>query len=711
MKLPWTKEPRKPENAESADEALLRHIRERYAYLEGCWAEAREERRKNLRFLMGDPWDPEDRKEREEAGRPCISHDELQQYINQAINIIRQNKRGIKVDPEDEGADDKTAELRQNIIRTIEYRCATQNDDITAFENAIYGGYGFEKIDHQYKGKTFDQEIVTKAVTNPDTVLYDWDCKEPDWSDGKDYFEIQYFDYDEFERRFGKTASKKSFSDFAEDRRNFTSWIGENRIRVVAYWRLESTFKTLYQLADGSVVEDPPEGVEPVNQREYEEKKLVKYITNGVEILKREEHPGDMLNMIPCLGKELWYDDGSGPQRKLLGLINLARDPQMSLAYLCSQEMEEAGLSPRTSWVGAVGQFETDREAWETSHKQPHPMLQYDIVVDEATQTVLPPPQRGQFTPNFAAFEIAKDACRRAIQAAMGISPLPTAAQRNNEKSGVALERIQQMQQVGSFHFVDNYDRFLRLRGRVINAWIPIIYDTERTINLRKPDDSYQPVRLNAPQGDENGNVIELRTDRGEHHVTVSTGPSYQSQMDEVSQFLDNLIANLRVLPISPQQQAKLLAIAIRMKQMGPKGDEMADIISPPEDAEQQIPPQVQEAIAQLQQQLQALNEYAKQKEQELQDLQAKIDARVVDNEYKKEIEKLKIQRDLAIEEMKAESQQMVARLNALESLVEQLQGQQHESGMQRGRQEHEAMIAEQQAMQAAAQQGATEQV
>ena len=92
------------------------------------------------------------------------------------------------------------------------------------------------------------------------------------------------------------------------------------------------------------------------------------------------------------------------------------------------------------------------------------------------------------------AYELAKDSCRRAIQAAVGISPLPTAAQRDNEKSGVALQRIQMEADMGSYHFIDGYDRALRLAGRVMDQWIPIVYDNERTKALRQPDDSHRMV-------------------------------------------------------------------------------------------------------------------------------------------------------------------------------------------------------------------------
>ena len=40
----------------------------------------------------------------------------------------------------------------------------------------------------------------------------------------------------------------------------------------------------------------------------------------------------------------------------------------------------------------------------------------------------------------------------------MGISPLPTEAQARSQKSGKALQRIEESGQRGTFHFVDHYD-------------------------------------------------------------------------------------------------------------------------------------------------------------------------------------------------------------------------------------------------------------
>lgn len=63
----------------------------------------------------------------------------------------------------------------------------------------------------------------------------------------------------------------------------------------------------------------------------------------------------------------------------------------------------------------------------------------------------------------------------------------------------------------------------------------------------------------------------------GDHDVTVTTGPSYQNRCEAVGEFLDTLIENLPNLPIAPPAAAKFPALAIQMKELGPKGDPMAE--------------------------------------------------------------------------------------------------------------------------------------
>jgi hypothetical protein len=428
-------------------------------------------------------------------------------------------------------------------------------------------------------------------------------------------------------------------------------------------------------------------------------------------------------------------------RRVLFSQVRLARDPQMSLAYLVSQEMEEAGLTPKTPYVGYVGQFETDSNAWNTATMKPHARLMVDPIPDSANGQILPLPRREPFTPNFQAYEMAKDSCRRAIQAAMGISPLPTAAQRNNEKSGIALQRIQTAEQVGSFHFVDGFERALQRAGRIIDSWIPVVYDTERLEPIRKPDDTHQMIRLNteAPYVDERGQAQHHVIEEGDHNVTISVGPATESQRQAAEAFLDTLAQNLPLLMqlLGPDRTAKILALSIQMKQLGPKGDEIAEIISPSNAPGANLPPQVQAMLGQAQQQNQQAQVIIQQLQAELQKLTQEKEGKVVDNEYKLSLEKLKGEFQVQLEKLKIEAE--VAAAAAKTNLQAGAEGarmaadiyaklhdqvheasmaaadqahertmqagdQAHEASLQADQQQHEQQLAQMQAEQAAQQ-------
>ena len=84
--------------------------------------------------------------------------------------------------------------------------------------------------------------------------------------------------------------------------------------------------------------------------------------------------------------------------------------------------------------------------------------------------TVLPLPQRNPLAPDLGGYVTLIEQHRRAIQSAIASNFLPTVAQRQNEKSGRALERIEQSSQKGTFHFIDHYEGMIRQVGVVVDA-------------------------------------------------------------------------------------------------------------------------------------------------------------------------------------------------------------------------------------------------
>ena len=615
-----------------------KEIREAFRDYRSDWKDIHEESAADMQAISVEgPWTSEDRQERDAKGRPCVHLDQINQFLNQVIGNVRKSKRAIKAQPKGNGASDQDAERRGSLIMGIEERSQAQPIYLYAFECMIQRSYGFARITTEYDDdSSFDQSIWIKPVQNPDTVLFSPHYKQPDASDVPEAFFLDRIPKRDFTRKFPH-AKTTDFSGEIMGEQHVSDWITEHTVQVAENWRIEKKRSKLL------LIEIPGRGPQIFTEEEWKEAsklfssrgepvpetkrdrmietpEVKQYLTNGIEILDTVDWAGTRIPIIACFGPERWTNNKGKAKRELLSMVRFARDPQMLYDYLATQECEEAKMTPKAPFVGAVGQFETDKESWENVSEDPRAFVQYDPVTDATGQTTLPPPSRPQYAPNFQQYELAKDAAGRALQAAMGITPLPSAAQRRNEKSGVALEKIDDMESLGSFHFIDRYEScFLHNLGWQVNHLITPIYDTKREMSLPLPDgqrrtiqivgQTSHPIEVNTGQYDQSELEQEhMHTAKGDFDVTISTGPSYDSERDEQSQFVDQLIQNLANLPQPGTPQAKVLALGIRMRPtLGPIGKQIADVFDPPDPSN--LPPEAQAAIQQMQSQLQLLQQ------------------------------------------------------------------------------------------------------
>lgn len=634
-----------------------------------------------MRYLQGDPWDAEDRKARRDAGRPCLNQDELNQYVNQAVNNVRQNKREMKVAPDGNGATNRTANLQEDLVRTIQKNSRAANVYCKSFQDMLEGSYGFYRIGRKRKKGSRNQYITISSIANPDSVLFDPRCKQPDWSDGKGVYVLDPIRRDEFTRRWPK-AQKVDFN--SDEARGATEWVKDNEILVCEHWYLEPGKKT-YSDDEGEWDED-----------EYT---LYQCFTNGIELLQEPiKQPGEILPIIPMFGLERWLNKEGSSKREINSAVRLARDPQMGLAYAVSAEAEDFGMTPKTPYEGFVGQFETDADTLKTVTKVPHAFVQFDIVYDSGGQ-VLPRPTRTQYVPNSQAFEVAIDSRRRAVQAAMGVTPLPTAAQRDSQKSGVALERVSEQMSVGLYHFVDKYEMALELGCRCILGWIPPTYDTEREEALHKKDGSRRVVTLNSenpPINEKTQQAEAVDVSEGDHQPDIMTAPNQQSEREAVSDFSSQIIQNLAKMEfLAPQQKQKLLSMNIKLHpELGVLGEEMAEIISPP-DAD------TQQALAQMQQQGALMQKQMADLAGEVQKLKLEKAGKMLDNQGKKDIEKMKIDADIAKSEISTKAQKDSERTQFVQEVWTELHGAAHDLALQKDSQDHEQGMAAMQGAQA----------
>lgn len=646
---------------------------ERYAYGTDEWKDIRDEGATDMRYLAGDPWEDEEKKARDAAGRPYLAVDELSQYVNQLINNWRQNKRGIKVSPAGNGANDRTANFRQGKIRDIEYKSKADEAYVTMFENTAQRGYGFLRIKADYVSPTsgFDQEPVIEPVPNPDLITADPDSLRTDGRDMNWLFFEEWRDAKALLRKFPE-ASVRNFT--GDVQRQAPSWASADgkRVRLAEYWRREvAGTRELLLLKPGpasatnptpqpmQVFVDQLGGKRPSSElilksRKIDRFEVTQHLTNGFEILESTTWPGQSIPFVSCFGKVMYVDQGAGVKRKLMSLIRLARSPYMLYCYYRTCQMELVGMTPKFPYFVYRGQLDPEQlKNLEKSLHEPVAVIIVDPVADNATGQVLGMPQRNPYEPPIQGLELGAEACRRAIQAAMGVSPLPTDAQRQNQKSGKALDRIDASAQTGSYHFVDHADAAVVRTGEILgNELVPKYFDTAADTSIRKADDTVAVVRVNDPAARYSSKLEpaaagmgqdpaygHIPTDAGDHVITVSVGPAQDSEREAASDFADSIIGNAEIVQIvGPQKAAEMMALAIKLKDVGPIGDQMAELISPSQDG-QGDPKQLQAKTAQLAQENQQLK-------QQLQGLALDRHAKTLELASRERIAKMQIDSD-----------------------------------------------------------------
>ena len=671
---------------------FLQKARDRFKYCMEAWKDIRAEHNQDMLFLAGQSWDPTEARRRKDKNIPMPHLDELTQYINQLVNDIRQNKRAVNVLPKGSGANDQTASLRADWIRSIEYISQAQTAYVTAFEGQCGGSYGFCKLETYYDSqKSFNQSARIVPIVNANTIIYDPDCKQYDCSDAADCWEIDFISHDEFKRRY-PDAEIKTFTDEIQRVDTDSYWLKKNMVQLASWWKVEITKIKLHlvKTKDGSAVmrsDQLPEKLDKkdiLQTRDYDDRRVVQYVLNGVEVLETNDPkngkgwPGQWIPIIPFWGKELFIDEGSGSKRMLMSLIRLARFPQRALNYAAAQEMMEMKMTPRSPYTGPVGMFSANPDDWAALNEDPKAFIEWTN--PEGFQPGSIEPKRIPFAPNFQQYELVKESYRRAIMTSMGISPLPTAAQRGTEKSGVALKRIQGERAQGSYHFVDNFDRSIVFLGKQLDDLYDRIVDTPRDIPARKEDGTNYMARVKDKGHAKN------KEDAGDHDVTIIVGPSDSSQREEAAEFADTIAQIPGVFPLIGD-------LIVRLRNLGPIGQQIAERLTPPQFAGQDdsIPPTAKAAMAQMQQQAQQLH-------QVIQQLQMEKAAKVVEKESAYRIAALQENTKLVVAQATLQRDQAESILQNELQKIQTILGQAHDQATQAADHAHDHLLADHQA-------------
>lgn len=611
------------------NEKILKEAADRF---KGCVDDNSDERRKQLDDLVFcdlEQWPADIRAAREKdinGARPCLTIDKINQYVTQVVNDLRQNKPSVKVRPIDSGADIKTAEVFQGIVRHIEDVSSADIAYMNGAESAVKIGEGYFRVTTDYVDETsFDQEIYIKPV--PDMfACYLGPHTMPDGSDAEYGFITEDLPKAEFERLYPNSKSKSTDFLSVMSPSNYVLWTNDETIKVCDYYYFEYKKVEIVSLADGSVMtadqyEEIKEAagaegiiVPEVTYRRKTTLKSVKYCKlTGIEVLEENDWDGKYIPIIKIVGKA----SNVGGKKGFRGLVRSAKDSLRAYNYWFSTITEKLALSPKTPLIGAVGQFETHAAKWGKANSVNYAYLEYDPI--EVNGMALPPPQRQAPAPMETAMIHHLQVIEHDIQTALGMFKA-SVGEGSPQQSGKAILGLKRESDTGVFHFQDNLGLSIRHLGRILVDLIPKIYDTPRVIRILGEDGEHSQALVdpNQPQAmtkvqDMQGRIQTIyNLGVGTYDVTVTSGPSYTTKRMEQADMMMQITQNQ---PEMMQTIGDLLFKSLDWPMADKISERLKKLLPPqlvePEDGQQPIPPQIQQAMQQIEQQNQELQQKA----------------------------------------------------------------------------------------------------
>ena len=675
----------------------LDRIHDRFTYGTDRWKKVREQRKEDMRHVSGDPWDPKEKLARLQAMRPVPACDEIGQYLNQVTNEVEVNPRAMKFSPVGFGANDKTAEFYADKAREIEYRSKAQQHYSKGFQNMVEGSYGYLKVRTEFvtdrpatpqdPWSAFDKRLVIDGIPDPDCVYPDPDFLDRTGRDWDWLFEIESISRRDFQKAYPGAEIQNFSPELLKYSKGWITGTGNTqKIQIASYWEVDRSKKRtieawevtnpengatavyeLYGDEEELLAQVTPLG-QKIDEREVDDPTVWQYRTNGVEILKKTKWITKSIPYVAMFGKMIWLDLGTGPELMIFSMTRLARNPNMLLAYYLACEAEMIGMTPKVPWWVWKGSLDSkNAKRVQQANHVPVAFIEVDVTMNNAGgngQATPSLPQRVPFEPPIQAIEMAKESARRSIQAAMGLTFQPTSMQADNQKlSGTAMDKLRSSAQIGSYHFMAAYNGAIERVGEIIEEAIPAVYDrageTPVLDNQKRPANRFVNAKL-APEGAE---VPEdaLPDVNGLHAVTIDVGPADASARQQSSDFVDTFVAAPFFGMLPPPMALQILSLLVKLKNLGPIGQEIADLLHPPdqEGQEQMVPAaKLQEAIQMGQQVIQELQKQIQGYEQER-------EAKTVEQQGKAEIVRMQDETKMLIAMREIDARMQEAQLEA----------------------------------------------
>jgi hypothetical protein len=664
------------------DDKFMNEMRTRFELSIEADSENRVRALDDVRFVsvQGEQWDEYQKRKRKT--RPCYEFNRLRQHIRQVTGDQRQNRPQIKLRAVEQG-DKDTADIMQGLIRNIESISNADKAYDTAFEWAVTGGYGVWRLKTEYNtNDSFEQDIKIQEVTNPFSVYFDPSAQEFDRRDAQYAFVITKIGKDEFKQKY----PNDELIDYTGANYDIQHWIDDASVTLCEYWYKQYEDKNLLLLSNGNTVyeDEIPDrmvleanGITVIKERKVEVPKVKMALLTGEGVIEEADWAGRFIPIIPVYGDIVDIDG----EFHYSGMVRFGKDAQRVYNYHRTTMIETIANAPKVPYLVTPEQIKGFEGLWKSANAENMPFLPYN-----------PDPRAGGMPQRSGGVEIpqalitASQYDAEDIKAVTGQFDASMGAN-GNETSGRAILARQREGDTATYSYIDNLSRAIRYTGEILVDLIPKIYDTERVVRILGIDGGEKWVEINKIQIDpmSGQEIITNDITSGKYDVSVSVGASYNTQRQEASEALLEMMGNPMLAPVvadllaknldipnSDELEKRLRKIGIKSGVIEPTEEEMAEggdevMQGMQQQFEQQMlamQQQAEQAVAQLTAQLQGQKAQLEQAQTMI--LQEKLNK---DNEKAKlliEREKLRLDFQRAeIDRMKVENDAMRIKLDA----------------------------------------------
>lgn len=608
---------------------IIEEARQRFEYASEAWAPIYAQMRDDLRF--SDPtgleqWPEKVRRERELDGRPCLTFDQTGQYVRQIINQARRNKPALKFLPVDDTSDPELCEVLQGLARQTEYESKAEVAYFTSLDHAVRGGLGFFRAitEEVEGGEVVGQQCVKiMRVVDPKSVKLDPDFTQMDGSDTGWGFVEETYTRDAFKKAWPKAAMVDWDSQ---------GWFGKDHIRVCEYFRVvDKTTNTINAGGKNYSEEEywQAAATDPMMGRgvpNVVKSRMVQWFKlSGEEVLEESEFPSEYVPIFPVIGNESWEEG----KRKLGGIVRPVRDGQVAYNFERNGEIEAVAIGPKAPWVAPAEAIEGYEAEWRNANRGNISVLHYNSIDEQGNP--INAPTRINPAGIASGWVTLAERSKADIQSGMGMFAA-SVGNNPNSQSGRAVLALQDKAEIGSFHYIDNLALSISHMGRVLTQVWPRIYDQAQIVRILGEDDDSTFVQIDPKQqrgyqkqqGQDGREIVTINPGAGRYDARAVVGPAYATRQTEAAAEISEIVNG------NPQMLSLIGDVWVKMRNF-PESEKLAKrfkAMLPPqvqqmeaqEDGQQsQIPPEVEQAMQQAGEEIQALRQALQQAQQEMQ--------------------------------------------------------------------------------------------